>query len=66
MKLQQFLELDSNKKLEEIYKSVEKTRKSFTWTLIISLLFIILPLIGLVFVIPKFLEYFSNLSGLGL
>lgn len=44
------------RKLEEIYKSVEKMRKYFLWTLIISIVVIVLPLIGLMFAIPQFLS----------
>ncbi|OGF69251.1 hypothetical protein A3H65_03540 [Candidatus Giovannonibacteria bacterium RIFCSPLOWO2_02_FULL_45_14] len=54
-------ELD--KKTEEIYRSVEKTRKYFLWTLIITALVIVLPLIGLMFVIPQFLNTYT--SGMG-
>ncbi|HEC32690.1 MAG TPA: hypothetical protein ENI63_00330 [Candidatus Kaiserbacteria bacterium] len=49
--------------LEKIYTSVEKTRKYFMWTLIISLVVFILPLIGMIFVIPSFLSVYT--SGLG-
>lgn len=55
---------EQDKKLAEIYKSVEKTRKYFLWTLIVSFLVIVLPLIGLMFVIPQFLNTYT--SGLGL
>ena len=54
-------ELD--KKTEEIYHSVEKSRKYFLWTLIITALVIVLPLIGLMFVIPQFLNTYT--SGMG-
>ena len=53
------------KKLEEIYRSVEKTRKYFLWTLIITVVMIALPLIGLLFVIPTFLKAL-NFGNLGL
>ncbi len=46
--------------LEKIYKSVEKTRKYFLWTLIITLVTVVLPLIGLAFLLPK---YMSMLGG---
>jgi len=36
----------NERKLEEIYVSVEKTRKYFLWTLIITVIMIVLPLIG--------------------
>ena len=45
-----------SQKLDAIYTSVEKMRKYFLWTLIISVVVIILPLIGLVFIIPQFLN----------
>lgn len=56
---------EQDKKLEEIYRSVEKTRKYFLWTLIITVAVLVLPLIGLIFLIPKFLGVFSS-SYLGL
>ncbi len=43
-------------KIEKIYVSVEKTRKYFLWTMIISVVVVVLPAIGLVFVIPYFLN----------
>ena len=45
-----------SEKLDKIYASAEKTRKYFLWTLVITLITIILPLVGLVIVIPKFLS----------
>jgi len=51
--------------LRDIYRSAEKTRKYFKGTLIISIIVILLPLIGLVFVIPQFLNiYTSSFEGL--
>jgi type IV secretory pathway component VirB8 len=43
-------------KIDKIYKSVEKTRKYFFWTMVISIVVVVLPAIGLVFVIPFFLN----------
>ena len=59
---------EQGKKIDSIYKSVEKTRKYFFWTLIISIVVVVLPLIGLLFVIPQFLSLYSsfNLESLGL
>jgi len=48
------------KKLDEIYVSVEKTRKYFFWTMIITLVVFILPLIGLLFAIPSFLGNYTQ------
>jgi len=51
--------------LQKIYISSEKTRKYFLWTLIATLVTVVLPLIGLLFVIPKFLNlYTSGINGL--
>jgi hypothetical protein len=51
--------------LNKVYVSVEKTRKYFLWTLISSLVVFVLPLIGLLFAIPRFLDiYTSGLEGL--
>ena len=47
-------------KLDAIYKSVEKTRKYFLWTLIVTGVTFILPLIALIFVIPWFLSIMNN------
>ncbi len=48
------------KKLEEIHRSVEKTRKYFLWTLIITLALFLLPLMGLLLLIPRFLSIYTN------
>jgi type II secretory pathway component PulF len=61
--LNKFEEL--NKKLDQILRSTEKTRKYILWMLIISLAVVILPLIGLAFVIPQFINIYTN-AGLGL
>lgn len=57
---------EQEKKLDAIYQSTEKMRKYFLWSLIIGVAFIVVPLIGLVFVIPTFLHSFSNYTSLGL
>jgi len=57
--------LEHDKKVDEIYKSVEKTRKYFKWTLIATLAFVLLPLLFLPFVISQFLGAL-DLGSLGL
>jgi len=47
-------------KVDAVYKSAEKTRKYFMWTLIISVVLFVLPLIALVFVIPQFITALSG------
>ena len=53
------------KKVEAVYQSSEKMRKYFLWTLIITAVVIILPLIAMIFVIPQFLNTYSG-ANLGL
>lgn len=54
-------------KIDAIYKSVEKTRRYFLIMTWITVIVIVLPLIGLVFVLPSFFNnYISTLGGLGL
>lgn len=65
MKKADFQGLGDKEKLDAIYKSVEKTRRYFFWTLVISLSFVVLPAIGLLFAIPRFLSVYDY-SSLGL
>lgn len=52
-------------KIDAIYLSVEKTRKYFLWTLIITLVLVALPAIALVFALPSFVHnYTSTLDSL--
>lgn len=53
-------------KINAIYESVEKTRKYFLWTLIITLILFVLPIIALLFAIPSFLEIYTGISDLGI
>lgn len=49
-------------KLDAVFRSVEKMRKFFFWTLVITLVMVALPLIGLVFAIPAYLSVLSGLT----
>ena len=53
------------KKIDAIYSSVEKTRKYFLLTLVITVAMIVLPILGFIIVIPIFLNSL-NLDILGL
>lgn len=55
----------NEEKLEKIYVSVERTRRYFFWTMVITVAVIVLPLVGLVFAIPSFLSTYSTLGGAG-
>ena len=56
---------ENKKRIEEIYVSVEKTRKYFLWALIINVVVIVLPFIGLLIMIPWFLQSI-NIDNLGI
>jgi hypothetical protein len=62
-----FMEEDVLKKLEEqgvkidkIWRSVEKTRKYFLWTLIITLVTFVLPLIVLLVFLPQIIKVYTG------
>jgi len=58
-------ELES--KVDAIYVSVEKTRKYFFWTMIVTLVVFVLPLLALMFVVPSFLSnYTETINTLGI
>lgn len=60
---QQIKELQE--KIDKIYTSVEKTRKYFLWTMIITVVAFVLPLIILALVIPTFIRnYLITMQGL--
>ena len=52
-------------KLDAIFKSVEKTRRYFQIIFWITVLTVLLPLLGLLFVVPVFMKsYMSQFEGL--
>ncbi|MBP9759746.1 MAG: hypothetical protein KBD24_00065 [Candidatus Pacebacteria bacterium] len=53
--------LDS--KINAIYTSVEKTRKYFLTTMIVSVVMFVLPLIALAVIIPIVLNTFGSMYG---
>ena len=56
-------------KIDAIFVSVEKTRKYFLWTTIITVVIIVLPFIAMLFVVPMFMSTYSGLisgSALGI
>lgn len=57
---------EQGRRIEEIFISAEKTRKYFLWTLIISVALVVFPLIGLMLVIPQFMNTLNMAGGLGL
>ncbi len=61
--LQQQLAQQSEK-IDAVYRSSEHMRKYFMWTLIITVVTIVLPLIGLVFLIPYYLSLMQLPAGL--
>jgi len=58
--LQKFEE--QNKKLDAIEKSVGKIHSYIFWGAVLSLALFVLPLIGLFFVVPRFLDTYSSVG----
>jgi len=53
-------------KADKAYQAAEKVRKYLFWTGIITILLIVVPLIGLAFALPSFINsYTTTLNGLG-
>lgn len=52
------------KKLDATFQSAEKTRKYILGTIIVTIVLLVLPLIGLVFAIPSFLNTYGQMGGL--
>ena len=64
---EQILEiLKENRKIAELtYEAAEKTRKYFLYMAILTILAFVLPLLGLIIIIPIFLNsYLKGLDGL--
>lgn len=54
-------------KVEKAYRAAESTRKYLFWTGVVTVALIVLPLIGLAFVVPTFISsYTTALTGVGL
>ena len=54
---------EQEKKINAIYKSVESARKIFLATLIITIVTFVLPLVGLIFVIPWAISVLGDAYG---
>jgi hypothetical protein len=54
-----------DQKIDAIYLSVEKMRKYFFWTMVITVALVVFPMIGLIVAIPAFLgSYVGGLEGI--
>ncbi len=52
---------DQEKKLDKIYISVEKTRKYFLSIMIMTVVFFVFPLIGLLFALPRIINFYTDM-----
>ena len=50
------------RKVDENTRQLNRLRHYFLWTLILSAAVIVLPLIGLFFLIPQLLSFYQNLN----
>jgi hypothetical protein len=53
-------------KVDSVFRSAEKTRKYFFWTLVVTVLTVVLPLVAMVIFIPYFVSTIdvSSIEGL--
>ncbi len=51
-------------KLDAILISTEKTRKYILWAVVITLLATLIPLAGLIFAIPSYLNTLGSITGM--
>lgn len=58
---------EQQKKIDAIYESVEKTRKYIQWTIIVSVICFVIPLVSLFIIIPILMNnYATMIGGLGM
>ena len=50
-------------KIDGMQKIVSKLYKTFLWTLIVTIAMFVLPLIGLLFLIPQFISTYTSALG---
>ncbi|MEN9647560.1 MAG: hypothetical protein RLY57_364 [Candidatus Parcubacteria bacterium] len=60
------MEPDIKAELADIKQRIIKIERYFFWTAVITVAAIILPLIGLMFAIPKMLNTYTDIQSLGL
>ncbi len=48
-------------KIDKPQRSIDKLNKIFFWTMAITVALIVLPLIGLIFVVPQFLSNYGSI-----
>ena len=51
---------EQGRKLDAIEQSVKKIRSYLFWTFAVSIALFVIPLIGLLFAIPRFLDIYSG------
>jgi len=49
-------------KIDRLQRSIDRLNKIILWTIIITVVLFVLPLIGLLFAIPQFLSSYSGLQ----
>ncbi len=53
--------LEQDEKINEVYKSVEQTRKYLKWTFIVTIVFFVLPLFAIVMILPSLMSGMTDL-----
>lgn len=56
MEQQNYQQQELEQRIIRLQNSIDKLNKMFKWTIIITLVLFVVPLIGLLFVVPKFIS----------
>jgi len=51
---------EQDKKISEIHAFTQKTNRYFFWTMVLTIVFFVLPLFGLLFAVPYLLSSISS------
>ncbi|MEQ1561160.1 MAG: hypothetical protein ABL899_00390 [Nitrospira sp.] len=54
---------EMEEKIDMIYISVEKTRTYFKWTMILTIVFLVLPFIAIALMLPSLLTTYTSVLG---
>ncbi|NTV40837.1 MAG: hypothetical protein HGA61_01010 [Candidatus Moranbacteria bacterium] len=52
---------EQQEKIDAMYVSVEKLRKYFLWTLVITVVTVVLPLVALIFTVPYLINTITTM-----
>jgi hypothetical protein len=58
--MEEFTMQELEQKIEKLQHSIDKLNRIFFWTLVVTIVLFVLPLLGLIFVVPQFIANYSS------